>query len=258
MLLNAKIKSRVLKNCDLILRSFLIFSLLPMYSLDSSIAQERRFDDYEIRVIRPRYFAKRKRFELGSQFTIITNQTFIYTYMVSGLATFHFNEFFAIEGSFSYGASIDKDDQRILDNDFGIKTQIIRTQSMLDAAVLWTPIYGKYQLASGRLIYFDTFLLAGVGQNSVDYRFDHCDAPADETAAANYQEKPDTVVSYSGFSFGGGQRYFISKKTSIRWDLRGRIFNYPFADGECFTETPTEGSTNHTNVTVQIGMSYFL
>ena len=46
-----------------------------------SVPQDKRFKDIEIRVIRPKYFAKRSKFELGAQATVITNQTFIYTFL---------------------------------------------------------------------------------------------------------------------------------------------------------------------------------
>lgn len=223
--------------------------------LEDGAFGQKRFEDYEIRVIRPRYFAKRKRLELGTQFTIVTNQTFIYTYMVSGLATFHLNEYLALEGSFSYGGSVNKDDQNVLANDFGIQTLIIRTQSMFDGALLWTPIYGKYQLSSGRLIYFDTFLLAGVGQNTVEYQFDHCDAPPGDTS---YVPPENYTKSYPGFSVGGGQRYFLDKKKSIRWDIRYRLFSISNLDGECDPQGLEDSSRSIDNVTVQMGMSYFL
>ena len=37
--------------------------------------QDERFKDVEIRVIRPKYFTKRKHFELGADFSVVTNQT---------------------------------------------------------------------------------------------------------------------------------------------------------------------------------------
>jgi hypothetical protein len=119
------------------------------------------WEKYEIRVIRPRYFAKRNRMELGAEFSAVMNQTFIYTYMVTGLATYHFSEYIGLELSGTYGFSIDKDDKKTLDDQYQIKTQIIRTQYALGGTLLWTPIYGKFQMPSGRVVYFDTYLSAG-------------------------------------------------------------------------------------------------
>src|SRR5690606_3852451 len=111
--------------------------------------------------IRPRYFAKRQRLELGTQGLVVTNQTFIYTYMLSGILTYHFSEQLGLELMGAWGSSVDKEDKNTLDSSFNIKTQIVRSKTMLIGNALWTPIYGKYQLSSGRLIYFDTFLSVG-------------------------------------------------------------------------------------------------
>ena len=43
--------------------------------------EDQRFENVEIRVVRPRFFNKRKRFELGTQFSAIMNETFIYTFL---------------------------------------------------------------------------------------------------------------------------------------------------------------------------------
>ena len=99
---------------------------LPLSS--EFIVKAEEFKDYEIRVIRPRYFTKAKRFELGSQALVVMNQTFIYTYLLSGILTYHFNESMALELSGAYGFSVDKDDKRVLKEDFAIRTAILRTQ----------------------------------------------------------------------------------------------------------------------------------
>lgn len=232
---------------------FLILLSVVMPSGNSEFAYANRFENYEIRVVRPKYFAKRMRLEVGSQATVVMNQSFIYTYMVSGLLTFHINEALAVEGSFTYGDSVDKDDTVILDNEFGISTKIIRTQSMADGSILWTPIYGKYQLSSGSLIYFDTFLLGGVNQSSVEYSFGFCDPPGDDQ-----ELRADYVQAYTGYTYGIGQRYFLSKNSSVRWDVRNRVFEHSNLDGECYPEGLEEVLETQQNVTFQLGMSYFI
>ncbi len=136
---------------------------MPIHAQDKVSAEAERFKDTEIRVIRPRYFNKGKRFELGGALNVIMNESFIYTYMATGIVAFHLNEDWAIEGSASYGLNIDREDKRILFDEFEIKTQLFRTKYQAELAIQYTPIYGKWQLPSGRLIYFDTYLTAGVG-----------------------------------------------------------------------------------------------
>ncbi len=221
-------------------------------------SQDDRFKDVEIRVIRPKFFSKRKRFELGADFSVISNQTFIYSYLLTGNATFHLTETWAIEGAGSYGFSIDKADKRDLDSEFSIKTEILRTKYMLDGALLWSPIYGKYQLASGRLIYFDTFLIGGLGMSGVEYKYDNCEAKTDTANPQNNYVVPSPQTKgYLSYVWGLGQRYFVNQTTSLKWSVRGHRFNYSKADGACNKETAPSGTDVHHNIVVQLGASKF-
>lgn len=226
----------------------------------SYAADDSQFDKYEIRVIRPKYFSKTGRLETGAQLSVVMNQSFIYTYLATGLLDYHFNEVIALEVAGAYGFSIDKDDKETLDSKFKIKTQILRTQYFLEGGLLYTPIYGKYQMASGRLIYLDTFLAAGGGMTGVNYLYDHCPKPGDggSTVTTIVDPPPATTKSYPTFYFGGGQRIFLDKKTSLRWDVRAHYFSYNTVDGACDPTTATSQSKGQTNITMQLGAGYFL
>lgn len=225
------------------------------------VAQENkeseRFKNFEIRVIRPRYFSKKGRLELGSQVSAVTNQTFIYTYMISGILDYHFTEELGLEFSAAFGFSLEKDDQKLLAKDFGITTQILRTSSMLMTGAVWTPIYGKFQLASGELVYFDTFVGSYFGMTGIDYQFDHCEEdPGDENNAPRLKPNP-VLKNYPTIGVGIGQRFFLSKSSSIRWDIREQMLSYDEKDGACDTGVASKINTHH-NVTIQFGYTYFL
>ena len=194
------------------------------------------------------------KFELGLEGLIITSQAFIYTYMISGIVALHLTEQFGVEFNGTFGTSIDKDDKLTLEDDYSIKTQIIRISSMVGGNLLWTPIYGKYQLSSGRLIYFDTYLSGGMSNTGVEYQFDHCNIDKN----SEYQLKSDYVASYPTFSVGIGQRFFVSKKSSFRWALKSHIFSTNSKDGAC-TDNPNiaETTTQQPNSTVHFGYSRF-
>lgn len=232
--------------------------LLGLIIASSMFPQElfsNEFENNSIRVIRPRYFNKAKRLELGAQVSTIMNEAFIYTYMASGLAAFHLNEEWAVEGSFAYGLNIDKSDKRLLFDEFGIKTYILRVNYNGTAAVQWTPLYGKWQLSSGQLIYFDTYITAGGGMTGVSWLYsDFCEPPE----AGDSPLPPDTVISYPTGMLGVGQRYFVSKKVSYKIDLRlNRIF-YSSGDQQCSAESSSSGETiGHDTVTLQLGASYY-
>ncbi|MCX6130514.1 MAG: outer membrane beta-barrel domain-containing protein, partial [Proteobacteria bacterium] len=176
----------------------------------SASDEAERFKDVEIRVIRPRYFTKSGKLELGAAINAIMNESFIYTFLGTGILTYHFSEEWAIEASGSYGLSIDREDKRILFDEFNIKTQIFRTSYLAQLGVQWTPIYGKWQLPSGKLVYFDTYFELGVGQTGVEWRYsDFCEAP-DLKLEPNAEGIPtNTTIGYPTFLAGIGQRYFV-------------------------------------------------
>lgn len=221
------------------------------------------FDNAEIRVIRPRYFNKAGRFELGAALTTVMNETFIYTFLATGIASFHLSESWAIQGNFSYGTSIAKEDKRILFDEFEIKTQIFRTEFNTELVAQYTPIYGKWQLSSGRLIYFDTYLQAGGGLTGINWQYnDFCNEPdLDQNPDANPLPANQTK-SYPGISLGAGQRYFVSKKQAYNIDFRFHRFFYNTLDAECDPiRVEQEGgfsdSATHDTLTLQFGTSYY-
>ena len=87
--------------------------------------------------------------------------------------TYHFSEALGLEVAGSYGISIDKNDKTLLKEEFDINTIILRTEYIVSGALLWTPVYGKFQTDEGSLIYFDTFLSFGGGLTGIDYQYDH-------------------------------------------------------------------------------------
>ncbi len=229
----------------------------------------KQFKNSEVRIIRPRYFNKRMSFELGLNGKVTMNQSFIYTFQAGASLGFHLTESIGIELSGSYGFSADKTDKTFLQaSPYEITTKIIRTKWDGFANLMWTPIYGKFQLPSGKLIYMDTFILAGAGAVGVEHRFDHCNEPTlpegdlVKEAIINDQAIGDTYTP--AFGGGIGQRIFISQNTAIRWDARFYMFNYTNNHTEC-SRFSLEASgnadldtTSHSVVNIQLGVSYFL
>lgn len=230
-------KNSYLSKSAAILLSALLVNVIVIDDLAK--AEDNKFENYEIRVIRPKAFSKRKRFELGIYTGPIIGQTFINTVLLGIDATYHFSEQWGLELNGAYGLSIDKEDKRILKEDFDISTLILRTEFMAGVNLLYAPIYGKYQLTSGKLIYFDTFLSAGAGMTGVRYNYDQCVNPdeLDPAARENAPIPPDPkVVTYPSIVLGGGQRYFLSKKDTLKWNVRMNMFSYDVGDGDCRQE----------------------
>lgn len=220
-----------------------------------------RFDGYEIRVIRPRFMAKRGRIELGGEGTLIMNQSFIYTFMLTGLLDYHFSEMLGLEFTGSYGTSIDKEDKRILQDTFQINTQILRTSYMAGGGLIWTPIYGKTQLSGGSVIYFDSFVTAQVGMTGIYYNYEQCVTPSSPTGApldpnVTTDKPAPNTKAYPTLNVGFGQKYFVTQDWGFRWDVRDYVFQYQKADGSC-TPDVSQGSDIHNNITLQLGASTF-
>jgi outer membrane beta-barrel protein len=245
-----------------------IVSALPLVfmfdSHETAFAQDddgEKFEDVEIRVIRPRYFNKRKRFELGAQLSSVMNETFIYTYLATGIASYHFSEKWSLAVSGSFGFSLNKRDKEVLFDEFQIKTKILRTLYSFDGQLQFTPMYGKWQTSSGRLIYFDTFLTGGFGLTGISYKYnDFCTAP---TAKAKEGNDPpsdipaDTTVSYPTMVVGLGQRYFMTKTLSYNVGIKNHTVFAQKADGSCDTNHPESGSFLNHNTLIQIGASKY-
>jgi outer membrane beta-barrel protein len=214
------------------------------------------FKGYEIRVIRPRFMSKRNRLELGGQTSLIMNQAFIYTLMLSGLLDYHFSEMFAFELGAHYGFSIDKEDKRLLESEFDITTQILKTQYIVGGGLLWTPIYGKTQLPSGQVIYFDDFLVLQGAMTGIQYDYKQCGKNKNTVVQKTTDVPSPRVVSYPTLNVGLGQKYFLTEDFSLRWDARAYIFYYNSADGSCNPDSDGE-QVRQENVTLSFGGSIF-
>ena len=205
-------------------------------------------EEYQINVIRPKFFVKKSRTELGADLTAVLNQTFTYTYLLSGAIIYHITDSWGLGVTGAYGLTVNKEDRDVLQDKFGITVDIFTTEWIAEASLLWTPVYGKYQLSSGRLIYFDTYVSAGLGGMGI---------AIEEKKNNNKSVKtPHSCLSYV---IGAGQRFYLSKKTSLRWQIRDHIIQY---NGPRCSPAAPEGneqphSLYHTIVT-QVGISYFI
>ena len=206
-------------------------------------------EEFQINVIRPKYFVKKSRTELGVDLAAVINQTFIYTYLISGTIVYHLTDSWGVGVTGAYGLTVDKSDRRVLQDKFGITVDIFTTEWITEASVLWTPVYGKYQLASGRLVYFDTYISAGMGMMGILIQEKKNDKQA---------KVDDPFACYSPV-IGAGQRFYLNKKTSLRWQVRNHMILYN--NKRCAPAAPEDGETTHRwfhSIVTQVGISYFI
>src|SRR5579859_3803182 len=109
-------------------------------------------------------------------------------------------------------------------------------------------MYGKYQLSTGRLVYFDTFVSGGGGIVGVYESFKQC---------SDSEGKKGEVLQYPFFEFGVGQRFFISKNDSLRWDIKSPMYFSNSADFACSDGVSGSSEFNY-NINFQVGYSRFI
>lgn len=231
--------------------------LLLTSSSDLLAEPKGEFSNYEVRVIRPRYFQKSKKFELGVQAYAIMNQTFIYSYLGSAMLGYHISENLSVEANGAFGFSLDRDEKRALSDEYKIYTKIMRTQYSAEGMLLYTPMYGKWQVSSGRLIYFDTYAAVGGGITGIDLQYSDFCAPQVDANNLRVPPPADRTASYPTISFGIGQRYFIEQDISVKWDLRNHSMFYNTVDVSCDAGATSGDSAVHHNLTLQFGASKF-
>ena len=227
---------------------FCFFLLVTSFSLEG---KER---DYEINVVRPRFFVKKNRAEVAVDLPVVMNQTFTYSAMLSGSFAYHLTEYLALGVDTAYGLTFAKVDARLLEQEFDINIKTQQTNYFAILLAQWSPVYGKYQLSSGKLIYFDTFFLAGAGMSGVEFK-----------GHGEKKDKSTIRKSMCGtMSFGVGQRFYLNKNLSLRWQLKNHVTHLDTVDDSCF---PNEANSENSNyeltralfntIMLQVGVSYF-
>lgn len=194
-------------------------SLLASLAAFPAAAQDDgQFKDYEIRVIRQKYFQKRFRVALGLNGGAIMNQSFIYTYQGGGDLSFHFTEWIGLFGEGQFGFTANKGDCDTLGKTFKIGPVVNQINWIAGGGVVLTPIYGKYQLSNGDVTYFDWFFTVGGGVANV--------LTTEKNCLDNGKEDPPER-QLTQFNFGTGQRYFLTKNIAAIWQLRDIVTNDP-------------------------------
>ncbi|NBO37370.1 outer membrane beta-barrel domain-containing protein [bacterium] len=188
---------------------------LPQSAFASESAAGAQFSQFEIRVIRPKYFQKSVRLELGATLGAVMNSTYTYTFLPGLHAGLHVAEWLELFGEGALGLTSNKSDCVELGTKFAIEPKISEIQMLAGGGAAVTPIYGKYQLSSGDVIYFDWFLLGGAGVANMQKRFGGC-----KPLAPGEVLTPAIKYSPVQFSFGTGQRYFLNKFSALNWYLR--------------------------------------
>lgn len=214
---------------------------------------EEQFKEFEVRVIKNKSFQKRMRLEVSGATAAIVNKSFSNTIMGGASLGFHFTEMIGLYGEGYAGYSFRDSDCRTLGDKFAIEPLLDTTNWWTGGGLQISPIYGKYQLASGKVVYFDWFFNAGAGVASVLHReLDTCvvkDRSEEEKAEAAVKNITKQKLQ---FNFGTGQKFYISDDISLNWNARVLVVQ-PFERDDIGSF-----SNGSSSLLLMLGASYFL
>lgn len=212
--------------------------LLPGSALADEESKEK-FSNFEIRVIRTKYFQKSGRFEIAANVGAVMNSSFTYTYLPTAKLGLHLLEWLELFGEGSAGITINKSSCTELGSKFNIEPIVDEIGNLVGGGVALTPIYGKYQLSAGDVIYFDWFIAGGGGVAAMRNRKQGC-----KPLSPNEQPVEPKEYNPTQFFAGTGQRYFLSKDAALNWGLR--FFFIPGISGGM-----------NTSITLSAGAGYY-
>jgi outer membrane beta-barrel protein len=231
---------------------FFVAFLLAVSPSEAGAQDSGGFEDSEVRVIKNKFFEKSMRMEFSAGLASIMNQSFLYTYLGGIGASFHISEQWGLMGEAHLGQTVRKGDCDILGTSFRIDPVVQEVKSSFSGSLLYTPVYGKFQMASGDVIYFDWFFDAGVGGANVRAGGLGC------AEGASTSEDPPVEGMALSVHGSTGQRIFLSQSVSLNWRVRLMRAEGVRNDGESKAETSGLGDGAQNYVTLNLGVSYFL
>jgi len=104
----------------------------------------------------------------------------------------------------------------------------------------WAPIYGKFNLAGELSVHFQAFLLGGLGAGQVHRESVNLCADPGGTQCQNFQ-RSDKVRPIG--EVGGGLRFYLGEKFSLRSEVRAYLFPASYKAGNDLTD-PSSGNEN--------------
>lgn len=229
---------------------------LALLVVVSGRAHAEQFKEYEVRVIKNKFFQKRMRLELSGSTSAIMNKSFITTVLGGASLGFHFTESIGAYGEGHVGYTFKSSDCNTLGKSFRIEPLLDITNWWAGGGVAYTPIYGKYQMGSGRVVYFDWIFTLGGGLVDVLHKeHDTCVDPNDRLP----NEAPDAGALNQRaqkihLNVGTGQKFYLNENLSLNWNLKVMAISPFFEDGFM-------GAINgfrSPSILLMLGASYFL
>ena len=170
--------------------------------------KEQKEGEEKVYAVQNRIFHRNHEIDLyGGYFT---GDDFYQAYPLGIGYTYHFNNHFSWEvARAQYNFNMEKDLKSNLEDNFGITPEYFpEPKYMLHSHLVFQPLYGKSALMNRWIANNEIYVFGGAG-------------------IANYEWQYSTGETYTenaiSFSFGGGLRYFISKKFCVKFEIRDLV-----------------------------------
>jgi outer membrane beta-barrel protein len=210
--------------------------------------------------VQNRFFLKKGRLELAPGVGYVPNNPFVYRYVGSVTAAWHFSENLAAEGRIAYDPDLGSADVRplvrtllVIGQSGGLQFQqpLEKTTLAFSAAVRWAPLYGKINLGGEAVVNCDVYGVAGLGMLSKTNYVASLGASDEVRLDPLGNEVEVTPI------LGLGVHLFASQSVAFGLDIRDALYldAVPVYDPE---GPVPDGSRLYNEVTTSIGVSVFV
>ncbi len=197
---------------------------------DADEVEEERKRRGLVKVIQKKFFLKYRRVEVTPQIGFVGNDHFIRRFGVGMSVGFHINEILGVEVLASYLPDLGETDYKALTKRFRNEEEVVpdisRVVFLGVLNMVLSPIYGKVELGTLRIINYDIYVGAGLGIASTKDDTAIIRSPCDGLTTVR-ERKADTAngchyVDQTHFvtNAGGGLRIVFNDWIGVRLDAR--------------------------------------
>lgn len=124
-----------------------------------------RGEESEIGVVQNRLYTNRKKLEFGFNLGSVSSDPFLVNTSLSGTVGYHFSDLFSVHLGYTQNFVWGSEALKSLEQFSGSgKTAVTNKQkNWITLDTRWSMLYGKVSLFGAKILYFDSYLSAGVG-----------------------------------------------------------------------------------------------
>jgi outer membrane beta-barrel protein len=216
-----------------------------------------------VKVIQPKAFLKYRKVELTPQIGLSNNDNFVRRLFLGVGVGYHINDLLSIEGTFAFLPNLGETDYKPLTLRFREGEEVVpdisRVVFLGVGNLSLSPIFGKIELGTQRIINYDIYFTAGIGVVSSQDDMEIVNNEACLTHESRAERQADVengcqYVDQEHFvsNFGGGFRVVFNEWIGIRLDIRQYThIEQVYREGEIGLEMKQ-------NLFINIGATFFL